>query len=227
MPLVFKIIKQIYFSTKFLNKYYLLLRTVIHKLIFNYINVVINSKKSVRYLEIGPGLVKKDAFEAMNIIWSRSTDYIYKSSKIPIKNDSFDYIYASHVIEHIPWYELEETLREWCRLLKSNGEIELWFPNGYKLAKFLIDLENGIKREEHLTYYIDRVGKNNPWAWANFHLLYGMNPTYPSWHKSILTPQIVKQKLEKLGFTNVIFLNGNEHGDSRGWIDFGVKAYKV
>lgn len=227
MPLIFKSLKRIYFSAIFLHKYYVFLRTLIHKIIFNRFNVLINSRKSKRYLEIGPGKVKKDGFEAMNIVWSKSVDYIYKTSKIPFSNCSFDYIYASHVIEHIPWYELEETLGEWCRVLKSNGVIELWFPNGFELAKYLTDIEYGKIREEHLVHYIDRVGKTNPWAWCNFHLLYGLNPNYPSWHKSILTPQTVNLMLARLGLTDIIFLNDNQHGDSHGWIDFGIRASKL
>lgn len=44
-------------------------------------------------------------------------------------------LYASHVLEHIPWYKTEEVLREWVRVLKPGGVLEVWVPDRLKYAR--------------------------------------------------------------------------------------------
>lgn len=48
---------------------------------------------------------------------------------LPYENESVDRIYSSHALEHISKYEVLPTLREWRRVLKPDGEIELRVPN--------------------------------------------------------------------------------------------------
>jgi ubiquinone/menaquinone biosynthesis C-methylase UbiE len=48
---------------------------------------------------------------------------------LPFKNDSFDYIFASDIIEHFPIAKTDNILKEWCRVLKKGGIIEFRAPN--------------------------------------------------------------------------------------------------
>jgi predicted SAM-dependent methyltransferase len=46
---------------------------------------------------------------------------------LPIDNESIGYIISSHTLEHIPNTEL--VLKEWCRVLRSNGLIAITMPD--------------------------------------------------------------------------------------------------
>lgn len=48
---------------------------------------------------------------------------------IPFKDETFDYILASDIIEHFPISYTNSLLKEWSRVLKSNGIIEIRTPN--------------------------------------------------------------------------------------------------
>lgn len=47
-------------------------------------------------------------------------------TKLPFADGTFDFIIANHVMEHIPdWFE---TLKEFARVLKTGGQLEIWVP---------------------------------------------------------------------------------------------------
>ncbi len=48
---------------------------------------------------------------------------------IPLKNESVDIIYSSHLLEHIPYKNLIPFLNECSRVLKKDGEFSVCVPN--------------------------------------------------------------------------------------------------
>lgn len=40
----------------------------------------------------------------------------------------FDFVFSSHVLEHIEWEKVPATLREWCRVVKKGGYVVLYLP---------------------------------------------------------------------------------------------------
>jgi len=60
-------------------------------------------------------------------------DYICTVGKLScykrFKRNQYDYILASHIIEHFNMDKTEYVLREWFRVLKSGGTIEFRMPN--------------------------------------------------------------------------------------------------
>ncbi len=67
-----------------------------------------------------------------------------------IKNDSCDTVYCSHVLEHLPYYDLQKALSNTYKILKKGGIFRLVVPdmevyvNTYNKNK-----ENGIKTACH------------------------------------------------------------------------------
>lgn len=123
---------------------FLKIKTILYKLFVEKIILYKNSKKTRRNLEIGPGEFRINNFETINIIKTKSTDYIGDAvKKMNFPNNTFDVVYASHVLEHIPWYMLEDTIKEWSRILKPNGVLEIWVPDGLKIAQAFCDAEYG------------------------------------------------------------------------------------
>lgn len=56
-------------------------------------------------------------------------DVVSDVRSLPFKDQYFDYIIASDIIEHFPLSELGNLINEWYRVLKFNGIIKVRTPN--------------------------------------------------------------------------------------------------
>lgn len=81
----------------------------------------------------------------------------YKSdpevARIPFKNDFFDYIYSSNVIEHIPKDQYKGYLQEFYRVLKRGGTLIIGTPN-YPAKRFY-DFFKAFKTRQFKYYFFD------------------------------------------------------------------------
>lgn len=67
-----------------------------------------------------PNVVNLDVVPGPNI------NVVTTEKKLPFDDNSFDFILANHVLEHVPdWFE---TFKEFSRILKPGGIIEVWIP---------------------------------------------------------------------------------------------------
>jgi len=69
-----------------------------------------------------PNVVNLDcvAGPGINAVWDLS------KTPLPIPDQTFDFILANHVLEHIPnWFEC---FKELARVLKPGGKLEVWIP---------------------------------------------------------------------------------------------------
>lgn len=196
-------------------------------------NLVLNSKKKIRKLEIGPGINKIKGFETLDIINSQNVDYILDASeKLPFEDNSFDIIYASHVFEHIPWYKSKVVLNEWKRILKSSGRIEIWVPDGLKICDTFVKSEK-LKTSKYL--YNDGWFRFNedkdPCVWASGRIYtYGDatgNINHPNWHHALFSKRYLIKLFADLDFKNIRVLNHKMiRGYDHGWINLGVSGQK-
>ena len=99
------------------------------------INLCRHENRENRRLEIGPGGSGIPGFETLDVVGGRDVDYVSDASKqLPFADSTFRVVYASHVLEHIPWYQIDQVLEEWVRILRSGGRLEAWVPNGLKIC---------------------------------------------------------------------------------------------
>lgn len=193
----------------------------------------------MRCLEIGPGRTPIDGFESFNLGADQRTeggaDHVGDARQLPFDDNTFDIVYSSHCIEHIPWQQLEATISEWVRVLKPGGQIELWTVDAYKISKALIEWEeSGTWSGPDLTRW--RPGgkhqdwiKNDPVLYCAGRLFsYARSGEYDSnLHRSLLTPKFLKQQLIKNNLTQVQDLDASQvRGYDHGWINMGVKGVK-
>jgi SAM-dependent methyltransferase len=184
--------------------------------------------KENRMLDIGPGDERIEGFETVNIACGKNVDYVADASvKLPFLDDTFSIVHASHVLEHLPWYNASRALSEWTRVLKKGGVIEIWVPNGYKLAKFLVDIEDGHDRQEWHDGWRPRNMDENPYEWLNGRLLYGLRSEYPSWHQAVITPKSLYKMMVECGLNNLEFMDESEvRSVAHGWINLGIRGTK-
>ena len=190
------------------------------------------ASRANRRLEIGSGPNRIEGFETLNIVLGQNVDYIRDASKrLPFKANTFDLVYTSHILEHIPWYQTIETLIEWVRVIRPGGSLKIWVPDGLKICKALVDFEESGEN------YIDRDGwykmnpERDPCVWAAGRLFtYGDgdgNPKSPNWHRALFTPRYLSQLMQKAGLQNIQILCSEEvRGYDHGWINLGMRGTK-
>jgi SAM-dependent methyltransferase len=196
------------------------------------INLLKNKNKHKRYLEIGPGSNRVPEFETINVVWGYDVDYIGDASKkLPFASCSFDLIYASHVLEHISWYQIPSAIKEWVRILKPGGSIEIWVPNGLLIAQTFINAELEIKNDIDKDGWYKFNEYKDPCVWANGRIFsYGDGnglKNDPNWHRALFTSRYLRFLLADSGLINISELNRTEvRGYDHGWINLGIKGYK-
>ena len=211
-----------------LQKWKQMLWTLWGKLFKNQITLRRNAKKSHRRLEIECGGSRLLGFETLDIVGGPNVDYVYDAAKpLPFKDNTFDLIYASHVLEHIPWYKTEEVLKKWVRILKPGRQLEIWVPDGLKICKALVQAElEGIKVAD-IDSWCKFNPRKDPCIWAGGRIFWGANPEYPSWHKAMFTPRYLKELFERVGLKNIKIMNSSElRGYDHGRINLRVKGVK-
>ncbi|MDW8036745.1 MAG: methyltransferase domain-containing protein, partial [Thermoguttaceae bacterium] len=110
--------------------------------IVNRIRMRRNARRPVRRLEIGPGETPLPGYETLDIIPAPWVDYVLDATKpLPFPDASFQEVYASHILEHVPWYQVEGVLREWVRILSPGGWLKLIVPDGLKICYTLVQYE--------------------------------------------------------------------------------------
>jgi predicted SAM-dependent methyltransferase len=192
-----------------------------------------------RYLEIGPGKTRVEGFETFNLGANERSDgglpdHVGDARDLSLFSDqTFDVVYSSHCIEHVHWYELKDTIKEWSRILKYNGTLEVWTVNGYEIMKELLLLEDTSKCSKKLKarWQIEKT-KGDPYLWLTGRLL-----SYPrdnsldfdhNLHRSIITPKLLIECFEEAGLKDVRLLKENENRivNKHGWINMGVIGKK-
>lgn len=57
---------------------------------------------------------------------------------LPFRNESFDIVFASHILEHFPKNEIGVQVNEWIRVLKRSGELWVFVPNLKWIAEAIL-----------------------------------------------------------------------------------------
>ena len=208
------------------------LMAVLHRVTLTQINLVRRRGKENRKLEIGPGPKRIDGFETLNIVPGANVDYVADAGKrLPFPDETFDVVYASHVLEHIPWFDTEKVLREWRRVLKVGGVLQIWVPDGLKICKAFVEAE----------FLGHDPFEDDPWErfneekevckWAAGRIFtYGdgtSNPSSPNWHRALFSERYLCHLLQAIGLTEIRQLDHSEvRGQDHGWINLGVTGRK-
>lgn len=185
-----------------------------------------------RRLEIGPGSSRISGFETANIVPERSVDYVLDAAKrLPFEDNTFELVYASHVLEHIAWYKVEQVLGEWTRIVSSGGFLEVWVPDALRICKALVDYELTGEDRTDLDGFSKFDAKKDPCRWASARTFtYGDGTgrvNHWNWHRAMFTFRYLKTLMEGVGLRHVERLKPEDvRADTHGWINLGVKGKK-
>jgi SAM-dependent methyltransferase len=107
--------------------------------------------------------------------------YLDATKEFPFTDQSFDYVFSEHMIEHVPYKSGCLMLRECFRVLKPGGKLRIATPNLRALVALLAEDISDIQRQYILS--------TNSWAW-------GLNAECIETHHPILA------------FNHLVYLNG-------------------
>jgi predicted SAM-dependent methyltransferase len=134
--------------------------------------------KGIVKLDIGGGTNKRgDEYTSVDIL---NGDVKAEMWKLPYENDSIDFIWSSHTLEHSGIYKVAETLKEWFRVLIPGHEAIIQVPNFDYVAKYWL------------------IGEDRAWAEA---MIFGLQVHEGEYHKCAFTSASLRADLEAAGFT--------------------------
>jgi len=211
------------------------LKTIVYHNTLEHVKKYRNSKKKVRHLELGPGSNGVRNHETANVYKTNDTDYIVNVlKKLPFKHETFDSIYASHLLEHIPWYLLQETVSDWTKALKPNGALVICVPDGLKLMKTYVDAEIHSSNDYETKDGWNRLNAlSDPALWISGRLLsYGDEKGethHYNWHRAIFSQRFLTKLLGNSGLIDIRPLTPEElsyYNNTHGWVNLGLIGYK-
>ena len=192
-----------------------------------------NSLKPQRRLEIGPGANRIAGFETLNVIGGRQVDYVGNATqRLPFADNTFDLIYASHILEHVAWYQSAQTLKEWVRVLKPGGVLEIWVPDGFKIAEAFVAAERAGNRDFEQDGWWRFNEERDPCRWMAGRIFSygdGTGATgHFNWHVALFSERYLSDLMQTSGLADVRRMSREEvRGADHGWINLGLCGRKA
>lgn len=133
-------------------------------------------------LHIGCGKVYLHGWINVDLFSNTAADLCCDITRIPYPEQSFDLIYASHVLEHVHRHMVIATLQHWRSLLKEGGILRLAVP----------DFAACVARYNQTENLPELMG-----------LLYGGQTYTKNSHTVIFDEQTLSAALIKVGFSSI------------------------
>lgn len=159
--------------------------------------------------------------------------FLDASQRFPLKDCSFDYVFSEHMIEHIPYDQGLQMLRECYRVLKPGGRLRIETPDLTKM----IGLFSTEKSKEHMSYIDWSIGKfSHSDEVRVFHECFVLNRMVREWgHQFIYDAWTLSHAMSAVGFKNcrqlavgnsedLQFMNIEGHNDISG---VAMNAYET
>jgi predicted SAM-dependent methyltransferase len=138
--------------------------------------------------------------------------------RLPLDDDSLDFVYASHVLEHVPWNRVDDALAEVRRVLRPGGGFEVWVPDFEYITRCYLERRCGDDWR--------RFNKeSDPMKWVN-RRVFTYGPGDDNWHHACFDEQFLRERLEHAGFTDAKRIDKRTRGVSHGPIDLGMMAHR-
>lgn len=152
-------------------------------------------------LEIGPPVGDRTFAGSVTVdcLVRDGVDFVARwgYESLPFPDQHFDYVYSSHVLEHISWMRTKEALREVWRILRPGGRCEIWVPDfaiicrTYALGQFPPDDWTPHNEERSLL------------KWVAGRLFCGLGEGEGYWHRACFDAPYLKACFCEAGFAEV------------------------
>ncbi|MCY4021557.1 MAG: methyltransferase domain-containing protein [Chloroflexi bacterium] len=172
----------------------------------NYIN-----GSQIRKLQIGSGSnLLPDWLNTTLYPFAPGTVFLNACLPFPVPDDSFDYVFSEHVIEHLEFEDCSRMLRECHRILRDGGRIRLATPDLERIIA-LYTRPDGRAQQHYIRWIMDnfrpQVGEYSP--------AHVINQSFHGWrHKFIYDGATLSKALQDAGFVGVDRVEPGQSGDA-------------
>lgn len=140
--------------------------------------------------------------------------YLDATKPFPFPDASFDFIFSEHMIEHIPFADGLNMLRECRRVLKPSGVVRTATPNLKKVLSLMLNHDPDVQR--YLKWAVKEFKlPNEPYPEAPM----VVNNFFHAWgHKFLYDPDTFRAALSQAGFHKIVQQKPreSEHPELRG-----------
>ena len=146
--------------------------------------------------------------------------YLDVRTRFPLQDNTIDYVFAEHLIEHIDHEDALTMFRETWRVLKPGGRIRIATPD----LEVLVGLHNTRRTDAQQNYVDWIVERCIPWV-NDCKEVFVINNAFRAWgHRFLYDRRILSSTLSKIGFTDIRFY---KPGDSADCHLRGLEAHGV
>jgi predicted SAM-dependent methyltransferase len=130
---------------------------------------------------------------------SREVVYLDATRRFPFKDDTFDYVYSEHMIEHIEHQSALFMLGECFRVLKPGGKIRMSTPD----LKVLVGLFSS-EQTKSQEFYIDWMTRRFLPGIAYCKEVFLINNAFRAWgHQFLYDRETIEVTMKNIGFENL------------------------
>lgn len=155
--------------------------------------------ESVRKLQLGAGGNNAEGWLNSDIEPQDGQIYLDVTTKYPFADESFQYIFAEHVIEHVTWEGGLKMLKECFRVLAPGGKVRIETPD---FLKYFYILTN--KDDPEVKRFIAAGHYAFDWPDTPVGPAYAVNRSVRDWgHQFIYDADTMRRTFELAGFKNI------------------------
>jgi predicted SAM-dependent methyltransferase len=165
---------------------------------------------AVRKLQIGTGSQPLEGWLNTDLAPERpKVIFMDATRRFPLPDNSFEYIFTEHIIEHLSYQDGRAMLKESLRVLRPGGRMRIATPD----LQVLLSLNTSHHSEMQLRYL--------QWITANFlpHLeesnaVIVINNAFRNWgHQFLYDRQLLSTLLQQIGFADITAYESGQSGD--------------
>ena len=154
---------------------------------------------SIRKLQLGAGENYVGGWLNTDIEPKANGVYLDATSDYPFPSGSVHYIFAEHLIEHLPWEGGLKMLKECHRVLAPGGKIRIVTPNLAKAFQLI-----NVSTDVEVRKVIKASRRLYDWPETPVMPAYVFNKTMREWgHQFIYDPATLRKTFELAGFTEI------------------------
>jgi predicted SAM-dependent methyltransferase len=154
----------------------------------------------VRRLQLGAGEHPRPDWLNTDLHdYGRGDELVYLDVRkpFPVPDESFDFVYSEHVIEHLTYAEGQHCLRETLRVLKPGGRTRVATPSLERLTALYDGGEIG---ERYVHWAVDTLEPEVQAALPGVVI----NNFFRSWgHRFVYDPDTLRHALHEAGFVEI------------------------
>ncbi len=177
----------------------------------------------IKKLQIGAGPTTLPGWLSTDIApASYRSAYLDATERFPFADNTFDYVFSEHMIEHVPWHKGLFMLKECRRALKPRGTIRLATPDLEVLIGLYMQKGNALN-ERYIEWITDNFLKDVNAYKASFVI----NNAFRNWgHQFLYDGDLLAMAMQEAGLTNIRRCSLGESNDEnlRGIESHGENA---